>query len=82
MHARRAPLRRPALPLPRQPPCIHHTFAHVKPLAALLDSDAEAPQSPAKLPRESAYGVKYFEDIRTYLAAKGAYRATVTGYDT
>ena len=65
-----------------QPPCIHHTFAHVKPLAALLDSEAKAPQSPAKLPRESAYGVKCFEDIRTYLAAKGPYRATVTGYDT
>lgn len=65
-----------------QPPCIHHTFAPVKPLAALLDSEVKAPQSPAKLPRESAYGVKCFEDIRTYLAAKGPYRATVTGYDT
>jgi hypothetical protein len=33
------------------------------------------------LPREKAYGVKIFEDINTWLVAKGSWRGTVTGYD-
>lgn len=32
------------------PACIHHTFAHAKPLASLLDSPAKAPAAPPKLP--------------------------------
>lgn len=64
------------------PACIHHTFAHAKPLASLLDAPAKAPPAPAKLPRDEAYGVKSFGDIRTHLVAKGPFRATVTAYDT
>lgn len=64
------------------PACIHHTFAHAKPLASLLDSPAKAPAAPPKLPREERYGVKSFDDIRTHLVSKGPFRATVTAYDT
>ena len=64
-------------------PCIHHTFGHAKALASFLEVEANPSQSLrlAKLPREQAYGMKYFSDIRTWLIAEGDWRATLTGYD-
>lgn len=65
------------------PPCIHHTFAHAKPLAALLDGPAEltALQDSASLPRLLADGVRHFPEIDVWLIARGPWRATVSTYD-
>lgn len=61
-------------------PCIHHTFGHAKALASFLEQPViEIQRKP--LPRECSYGIKYFGDIRTWLVAQGAWRATITGYD-
>lgn len=64
-------------------PCIHHTFAHAKPLAALLDMAKELPDVNAKtpLPRAVSNGVKKFPEIDTWLFATSPWRGTVTTYD-
>jgi hypothetical protein len=64
-------------------PCIHHTFAHAKALATVLDRCsflAETKPQPV-LPRDEPYGLKTFSVIGTRLAAIGPWRATVTDYD-
>ncbi len=65
-------------------PCIHHTFAHAKPLAAILDAGKKLPEITLNtpLPRETVYGVKEFPEILTWLVSKGPWRGTVTSYDT
>ena len=65
------------------PPCIHHTFAHAKPLAALLDMGNEFPplNDATPLPRAVADGVKHFPEIDVWLLARGLWRATVSTYD-
>lgn len=63
------------------PPCIHHTFGHAKALTSFLEQPAMKGVSSAPLPRDAAYGVKFFQDIRTWLCAQGPWRATLTGYD-
>jgi hypothetical protein len=69
------------------PPSVHHTFCHIKALTTILDhAQAPAPAtghpaSPSLLPRETAYGSRFFTDIQTWLISTGDYRATVTGYD-
>lgn len=63
------------------PPCIHHTFGHAKALASFLELPAVQTSLSGKLPRDAAYGMKYFQDIRTWLIARGPWRATFTGYD-
>lgn len=64
-------------------PCIHHTFAHAKPLATLLDHWDKLPALNTKtpLPRAVAEGVTHFEDLDTTLFARGSWRGTVTAYD-
>ncbi|MGQ1783597.1 MULTISPECIES: hypothetical protein [unclassified Saccharicrinis] len=64
-------------------PCIHHTFAHAKPLATLLDAGKKLPKiSPdTPLPCENNYGVKEFPEISTWLVSNNVWRATVTSYD-
>lgn len=64
-------------------PCVHHTFCHGKALATILDHRFEHQHDVenVKLPRETVYGIKSFEDIQTWLVSKGKFRATVTGYD-
>ncbi|MEM9525437.1 MAG: hypothetical protein AAGA31_02455, partial [Bacteroidota bacterium] len=64
-------------------PCIHHTFAHAKPLAFLLDLVDDFPRitASAPLPRSAANGVKEFPEIDVRLAARGPWRATVSAYD-
>ena len=62
-------------------PCIHHTFGHAKALASFLEQ--EAVELPEKvLPRDAAYGMRFFEEIRTWLLACGDWRGTLTGYDS
>jgi len=74
------------------PVSIHHTFTHIKALTAILDhglpykpaeTTAVGQATPASLgiPRETAYGLRFFQDIQTWLIATGKFRATVTGYD-
>jgi hypothetical protein len=64
-------------------PNVHHTFCHIKALATILTygDAAKAIDTAVKLPREQPYGIRFFNDIQTWLVAKGKYRATVTGYD-
>ncbi len=64
-------------------PCIHHTFAHAKPLAALLDRSNKLPITNAStpLPRQVAQGVKEFPEVATWLIAREPWRATVSAYD-
>ena len=63
--------------------CIHHTFAHAKALATVVDmaKDIPPPASPQALPRDTAYGLRSFPEVGVYLAAVGPWRATVTDYD-
>lgn len=51
------------------PPCVHHTFTHAKPLAALLDHWEHLPEINAdtNLPRTNADGVKHFKDLDVFL---------------
>ncbi len=66
------------------PACVHHTFCHIKALTTILDHQHIKPKTPVRtitLPREAAYGARFFNDIQTWLIAKGKYRATITGYD-
>ncbi len=65
-------------------PCVHHTFTHIKGLTTILeygDATAKAPAQTLILPREKAYGSRFFSDIQTLLVSKGDFRATITGYD-
>lgn len=64
-------------------PCVHHTFAHAKPLAALLDHWKNLPEINGKtlLPREISDGIKHFEDLDVSLFARGDWRGTVSAYD-
>ena len=65
------------------PPCVHHTFTHAKPLAALLDHWDHLPEinKNTALPRTTADGVKHFKDLDVYLFARGDWRGTVSAYD-
>ncbi|PQJ33117.1 hypothetical protein BST92_01695 [Nonlabens arenilitoris] len=65
------------------PPCVHHTFTHAKPLAALLDHWEHLPKinKNTALPRTTADGVKHFKDLDVYLFARGDWRGTVSAYD-
>jgi uncharacterized membrane protein len=67
---------------------VHHTFCHLKALTTILDHGrptilTEKRQTPVTslIPRETAYGLRFFQDIQTWLIATGKFRATVTGYD-
>mgnify|MGYP000324310022 CR=1 FL=1 len=64
-------------------PCVHHTFAHAKPLAAMLDHWEHLPEinKNTALPRVTADGVKYFKDLDVSLFARGDWRGTVSAYD-
>ena len=65
-------------------PCVHHTFAHAKPLAAMLDHWAHVPKidKSAPLPRTIADGETYFKELDVSLFAKGDWRGTVSAYDS
>ncbi len=64
-------------------PCIHHTFAHAKPLASILDAGKKLPRinPDTALPRAVSKGVKEFPEIATWLFAASSWRGTVTTYD-
>lgn len=64
-------------------PCVHHTFAHAKPLASLLDHWEYLPKidTATPLPRAIAEGETYFKELDVSLFAKGDFRGTVSAYD-
>ncbi|GAB3663117.1 hypothetical protein GCM10028791_38470 [Echinicola sediminis] len=64
-------------------PCVHHTFAHAKPLAAMLDNWEHLPEinKSIPLPRAAADGVKYYEELDVSLFARGDWRGTISAYD-
>ncbi len=64
-------------------PCVHHTFTHAKPLAALLDHWEHLPEINVKanLPRTKADGITKFKDLDVSLFARGDWRGTVSVYD-
>ncbi|MHA7943615.1 hypothetical protein ACJOV8_011135 [Formosa sp. 3Alg 14/1] len=65
------------------PPCVHHTFTHAKPLAALLDHWKHLPEinKTTALPRVTANGIKHFKDLDVSLFSRGDWRGTVSAYD-
>jgi len=64
-------------------PCLHHTFAHAKSLAYVLDNAEILPEVNTKtpLPRSKNYGVKHFSDLDVWLVSTGPWRATVSSND-
>lgn len=64
-------------------PCVHHTFAHSKNLAVMLDGWEHLPEinTSTPLPRTIANGIKYFKELDTTLFARGDWRGTITAYD-
>ena len=64
-------------------PCVHHTFAHAKPLAAMLDHWDHLPEinKNTDSPRVNADGIKHFKDIDVSLFARGDWRGTISAYD-
>lgn len=64
-------------------PCVHHTFAHAKPLATLLNMGDKLPviDDSSPLPRQVADGVKEFPEVATWLIARGPWRGTISTYD-
>jgi hypothetical protein len=65
------------------PVSVHHTFCHIKALTTILDHGLpnHSMSALSGIPRESAYGLRFFEDIQTWLIATGKFRATITSYD-
>ena len=64
-------------------PCMHHTFAHAKNLAFVMDNAKELKNVNKKtpLPRSTNDGVKHFPELDVWLAARGSWRSTVSSYD-
>ena len=64
-------------------PCMHHTFAHAKNLAFVMDNAKKLKNVNKKtaLPRSTNDGVKHFPELDVWLAARGPWRSTVSSYD-
>lgn len=64
-------------------PCVHHSFAHAKSLAFVLDNPEKFKSISKKtpIPRAIADGVRHFPELDVWLAARGPWRATVSSYD-
>ena len=64
-----------------EPPCIHHTFAHVKSLVDLLQAAPPETAEDEPLPREEEYGRLSFGELATELVAVGPWRASFSAND-
>ena len=64
-----------------EPPCIHHTFAHVKSLVDLLQAAPPEAAADEPLPREEEYGRLSFGELATELVAVGPWRASFSAND-
>lgn len=59
-----------------EPTCLHHTFAHAKALATLVSIKDIPTVADVKLPCETNYGIKSFQNGRLMLVSHGNLRAT------
>lgn len=64
-----------------EPPCIHHTFTHVKALTDLLADPPPDSAAACPLPRESAKGVSHIASMDVDLVSVGPWRATFSAND-
>lgn len=64
-----------------EPPCIHHTFAHVKSIVDLLLAAPPEKSADEPLPRELEYGRRRFADFDAELVAVGPWRASFSAND-
>ena len=64
-------------------PCVHHTFAHAKPFAFLLDHWKHLPEinKSTPLPRQISESIKYYKELDVSLFSRGDWRGTVSAYD-
>ncbi|MFC2110597.1 hypothetical protein ACFLSU_08525, partial [Bacteroidota bacterium] len=64
-------------------PCMHHTFAHAKNLAVVLDNEEtlRAVDKKTPIPRSTNDGVKHFPELDVWLGSRGPWRSTVSSYD-
>ena len=64
-------------------PCVHHRFAHAKPLTTLLHEHERTARisKTVAVPMVKADGIQHFPEIDVWLAAKGDFRATISSYD-
>jgi len=64
-------------------PCMHHTFAHAKNLAFVMDNARKLKKVNKKtaLPRSTNDGVKHFPELDVWLGSRGPWRNTVSSYD-
>jgi len=71
-----------------EPPCVHHTICHAKAFALLLEKVSKEQmeklndfQEQFLLPSDLRNGINFFPSVQVLLLGKGAWRATITGYD-
>lgn len=65
-----------------EPPCVHHTFCHMKALAHYCRALEGLPElERTTLPREAAQGVMSFPTAHVHLLSKGDFRMTLTNHD-
>ncbi|WP_235298250.1 hypothetical protein [Portibacter marinus] len=64
-------------------PCVHHTFAHAKSLAFVLDNTKKLSSINLsnKVPRQAENGLQHFKDIDVWIANKDEWTATISTYD-
>jgi len=64
-------------------PCVHHTFAHAKSLAFVLDNSEKFVEitNGNPLPRETAKGVKHFPELDVWTIGSGPWKATISSND-
>lgn len=61
-------------------PCVHHSFSHARPLAALVDRGLD-PKPGSALPIEGAPVLSHYPTIDTWRIHLGGWVADITGYD-
>ena len=64
-----------------EPPCVHHTFAHAKVLAGILDQELWPYFCRGELPRSRMKAPEYMKELDTWVIPGREYTATVTAYD-
>ncbi|SNR71440.1 hypothetical protein SAMN06265371_109136 [Lutibacter agarilyticus] len=64
-------------------PCMHHTFAHAKNLAFVLDNSEHVKNvtKNTPVPRTVSDGVKHFSELDVWLGARGPWKSTISSYD-
>ncbi|MBO4219390.1 MAG: hypothetical protein J5933_00495 [Clostridia bacterium] len=63
-----------------EPPCVHHTFCHVKAMTVMSKSGYVHDRT-VMLPRETGEGMKHWPSLDVTTARKNGWVMTVSGYD-